>query len=389
MSQTVANVSSFITGAGNNGYNQMMKTRLFSWLGRGGYFDLSVLQWTLPLFLSVTAIVFELVEHAPDGEWHDPGFDGEMIIFGLMGPLIIAFVISSMRQLMEAEKKATATVQGLNRDLESEVNERTAALAQRNAELAQRNAELDRLNSELRDLDEMKSDFVALVSHELRAPLTALNGGLELALQSSESLPPRSRAVLEIMTEESTRLTNFVQTILDVSRLDAGKLAITLGPVAVLPLIEQAAAIILSSGQRKMDWKVTPDLPPIWGDETYLEQVIRNLISNADKYSPPDKPIQLCAELNDDAVRISVKDYGPGIPADVGERIFGRFSRLESQESSPQGWGLGLYLGRKLIEAQNGKIGFVSPIWKNNGTPSGTEFYILMPVAQTPEDDLE
>ena len=359
-----------------------MKTRLSSWLGRGGYFDLEVLQWALPLFLSLTAIVFELVEHAPEGEWLDPGFDGEMIIFGLMGPLIIAFVISSMRQLMEAEKKATTTVQGLNRDLENKVNERTATLAQRNAEL-------DRLNTELRDLDEMKSDFVALVSHELRAPLTALNGGLELALQSSENLPPRSRAILEIMTEESARLTDFVQTILDVSRLDAGKLAITFGPVAVRPLMEQAAAIVLASGQRKMDWKVTPDLPPIWGDETYLEQVIRNLISNADKYSPPDKPIQLCAELNDDAVRISVKDYGPGIPADVGERIFGRFSRLKSEESSPQGWGLGLYLGRKLIEVQNGKIGFVSPIWKTNATPSGTEFYILMPVAQTPEDDLE
>ena len=153
--------------------------------------------------------------------------------------------------------------------------------------------------------------------------------------------------------------------------------------------MEQAAAIVLASGQRKVEWQVMPDLPPIWGDETYLEQVIRNLISNADKYSPADKPIQLCALQQDDVIRIGVKDHGAGIPSEMSDRIFNRFSRLESEESSPQGWGLGLYLGKKLIEAQNGKIGFVSPIWKNNTTSSGTEFYILMPVAQTPEDDIE
>lgn len=341
-----------------------------------------MLRWALPLFLAVTAIAFELIEHVPQNELDDPYFIGEIIVFGLMGPLIIRGLIIWMQDLLKAQQKAASEVQALNRDLENKVNERTAALAQRNAEL-------DRANTELRDLDEMKSDFVALVSHELRAPLTALNGGLELALQSGENLPERSRTILEIMAEESRRLTDFVQSILDVSRLEAGKLAITLGPVAVRPLVEQAAAIVLASSQRKVEWDITPDLPPIWGDEIYLEQTIRNLISNADKYSSADQPIQLCAALNDDKIRISVKDHGPGIAAEFGDRVFSRFSRLQSQESAPAGWGLGLYLGRKLIEAQNGEIGFLSPIWHNNGVQSGSEFYILMPIAQTPEDDLE
>src|SRR5512143_1436767 len=218
----------------------------------------------------------------------DAGFIGELIIFGFMGPIIIRGLIVWMRNLMAAEMRTSIEMQTLNRDLEKKVNERTATLEQQNAELG-------RLNRELRDLDEMKSDFVAMVSHELRAPLTALNGGLELALQSSESLSPRSRSVLQIMEEESRRLTDFVQTILDVSRLEAGKLAMTLGPVAVRPLIEQASAVVLVSGQRKVEWNITPSLPPIWGDETYLEQSIRNFISNADKYSPSNKPIQLCA----------------------------------------------------------------------------------------------
>ncbi len=351
--------------------------RTESWL-----LDLDVLQWALPLFLAVTAIAFELVEHLQKDELMDAGFIGELIIFGFMGPIIIRGLIVWMRDLLAAQKRSSAEVQALNRDLEKKVNERTATLEQRNAEL-------DRLNRELRDLDEMKSDFVAMVSHELRAPLTALNGGLELALQSSDNLPPRSRAVLQIMEDESRRLTDFVQSILDVSRLDAGKLALTLGPVAVRPLIEQASAIVLAASQRKVEWNITPDLPPIWGDETYLEQTIRNFISNADKYSPADKPIHLCAELNGDKVQISVKDYGPGIPAEMSERVFSRFGRLKSEESSPSGWGLGLYLGRKLVEAQQGEIGFISPIWKGNGGPKGTEFYVRMPVAQGPEDDLE
>jgi signal transduction histidine kinase len=351
--------------------------RLETWL-----LDLDVLEWALPIFLAVTAIAFELVEHIQKDELMDAGFIGELIIFGFMGPIIIRGLIVWMRNLMEAEKRTSGEIQALNRDLETKVNERTAALEQRNAELGL-------LNRELRDLDEMKSDFVALVSHELRAPLTALNGGLELALQSGESLSPRSRAVLEIMEQESRRLTDFVQNILDVSRLDAGKLAMNLGPVAVRPLVEQASAIVLASSPRKVEWDVMPDLPPILGDETYLEQTIRNFISNADKYSPADKPIHMGARLEDDRVRISIKDYGPGIPAEMSERVFSRFGRLQSAESSPSGWGLGLYLARKLIEVQNGEIGFVSPIWHGGGGPMGTEFYILMPVAQAPEDDLE
>jgi signal transduction histidine kinase len=351
--------------------------RLEAWV-----LDLDVLEWALPIFLAVTAVTFELVEHVQKDELLDAGFIGELIIFGFMGPIIIRGLIVWMRNLVAAEKDTSAEIQALNRDLEKKVNERTATLQQRNAEL-------DRLNRELRDLDEMKSDFVAMVSHELRAPLTALNGGLELALQSGENLSPRSRAVLEIMEDESRRLTDFVQTILDVSRLEAGQLAITLGPVAVRPLVEQASAIVLSSSQRRIEWNMTPDLPPIWGDETYLEQTIRNFILNADKYSPADQPIHLCAELEGDRVRISVKDHGPGVPADMGERVFSRFGRLQSAETSPAGWGLGLYLGRKLIEAQNGEIGFVSPIWRGNGGLMGTEFYILMPIAQIPEDDLE
>jgi signal transduction histidine kinase len=153
-----------------------MKTNLLIWLSKEHTLDLAFLQWALPLFLSTTAIIFELVEHGSEGDMLGAGFIGEMIIFGLMGPIIIAIVLSWMRQLMGAQKQAATGLQTLNRALEQKVNERTTTLEQRNIELA-------RANQELHHLDEMKSEFVSLVSHELRAPLTTLNGGLELALQ--------------------------------------------------------------------------------------------------------------------------------------------------------------------------------------------------------------
>src|ERR1700690_15383 len=113
--------------------------------------DLEGLEWLLPIFLAVTAIVYELVEHVPQGELYDLGFIGEMIMFGIVGPLIIRGLIRWMRDLLAAQKRATTEINVLNRDLENKVNERTATLEQRNAEL-------DRLNTELRDLDQMKSD---------------------------------------------------------------------------------------------------------------------------------------------------------------------------------------------------------------------------------------
>ena len=333
-----------------------MKINLFSWLNKSRALDLNALQWALPLFLSVTAILFELAEHLQEGESLDLGFDAEVIIFGFMGPLIIAIIIAWMREIMSAERKTAAQVHALNRELENKVAERTAALEQRNIEL-------DRANRELQQLDEMKSEFVSLVSHELRAPLTNLNGGLELALQHADTLPAFARRTLETMVGESNRLTQLVQTILDISRLEAGKLDINLGPVALRPLMEHAAEVVMIPKNRAIEWKFTADLPPVWADEIHLEEIVRNLMRNAEKYSPPASTIYLCACQEGDHVRISVKDRGMGIPKESQQYIFERFGRVHSGESAPPGWGLGLYFARKLIQAQNGSIGVNSPIW--------------------------
>lgn len=356
-----------------------MKNKLLGWLNDNRFLNLSILQWAVPLFLAATALVFEFVEHGLEGDLRfDLAFMSETIIFGLMGPAIIAFIIAWMRELVKAEMKAMEEIRLLNRSLEQKVEERTA-------ELAERNRQLEEANRQLRRLDEMKSEFVSLVSHELRAPLTTLNGGLELALQSADSLPAQARRTLEAMISESQRLTQLVQRILDVSRLEAGKLEINLGPVAVRPLMEQAAEVILAPKNRRIEWNFTENLPPVWADEIHLEEIVRNLMRNAEKYSPPDSVIHLCACQEGNQVRISVKDHGPGVPTEYQQYIFERFGRAHSGESAPPGWGLGLYFARKLIEAQGGSIGVHSPIWDDPQAP-GAEFYLLIPVATSSEE---
>jgi signal transduction histidine kinase len=356
-----------------------VRTKLLSWLEQGGFLNLKRLQWAVPLFLAFSALVFEFLEHGPEDELRfDLTFVSEVILFGFMGPAIIAFIIAWMRELVKAEMEAIQSVHALNRELESKVTERTAALEQRNTEL-------DQANRELQQLDEMKSEFVSLVSHELRAPLTTLNGGLELALEHADTLPDSARRTLETMVGESHRLTQLVQQILDVSRLEAGKLEINLGPVAIRPLVEQAAEVVLIPKSRRIEWQFDADLPPAWADEIHLEEIVRNLMRNADKYSPPDTLVHICACQKGERVRIAVKDHGAGVPKEAQQHIFEQFGRANRGESAPPGWGLGLYFARKIIEAQGGSIGVNSPIWENVEAP-GAEFYILVPVATYSEE---
>jgi len=264
--------------------------------------------------------------------------------------------------------------------LEIKVAERTAALEGRNAEL-------DQANRQLQQMDEMKSEFVSLVSHELRAPLTALNGGLEVALQTADSLPPASRRTLEAMMDESARLTQFVQTILDVSRLEAGRLTLNPGPVAVAPILHRSVEVILGT-RREVKWTLPSEIPPVWADEIHYEQVIRNLLLNADKYSPSKTPIEINVQVNAGDISVEVADHGSGIPLESQEKIFERFQRGHSGESAPPGWGLGLYFARKLTEAQSGTLSLRSPLWPDHNAP-GAAFTVSMPVAAGAPDEVE
>lgn len=336
-----------------------------------------LLRFGLPILLFAMASGFEVWEH-----WikHrslllDPAGLLEVIIFGILGPLAVFFALTYVEHLLQTLHQAHADIAALNRSLEQRVAERTA--------------ELEQANLRLLESDQMKSDFVSLVSHELRAPLATLNGGLELALQYEAQLPPKAQRILHLLLDETTRLTGFVQTILDVSQLETGRLQLNCGPVAVKPLLKHAVEVVLGNDISRVVWKVPPDAPPILADEIYLEQIIRNLLRNAAQYTPPASPIEIEVKADASKLCICVTDYGPGIPPEQQERVFGRFVRLPNQKGDqPSGWGLGLYFVRSLIKAQGGTVKLISPVHPDPATP-GCRFVITLPIAQEPSLEID
>lgn len=336
-----------------------------------------LLRYALPLVLFMLASGFEIWEHrVKHGSLAlDSAGLLEVFIFGIIGPLAVFAALSYLEFLMQTLHRAHTDIAILNRDLERKVTERTA--------------ELQQANQRLRENDQMKSDFVSLVSHELRAPLATLNGGLEVALQNESQLPPKAQRILHLLLDETARLTSFVKLILDVSQLETGRLQLNFGPVAVWPLLQHAVAVVLGSDDRRIVWKVPPDTPPILADEIYVEQAVRNVLRNACKYSPPASSIELEVQTIDNMLCICVTDHGPGIPPAQQEAVFQRFVRLPHDHGDrPAGYGLGLYFVRSLIVAQGGTVTLISPAHGDPAAP-GCRFVITLPIAEepAPEED--
>ncbi len=336
----------------------------------------------LPIILFLIVALYESWEHwVTQGTFgYDFHLTSEVLFFGVLGPTAVFIALTYIVALLEKQMSIGARLETLNRDLEQKVAARTRELAVRNTELA--NA-----NEELQKLDQLKSDFVSLVSHELRGPLTTLNGGLELALQNAEQLPPEARRILTVMSRESRRLTEFVQTILDVSRFKAGKMVSTPGLVALLPLLRRVAEVICNSQDRPILWDVPSNLPPAWADEMYLEEIIGNLLSNADKYSPVGQPIEIAAHQENGVLQVTITDHGPGIPLEFQGKVFDRFRRVERGDRiTTKGWGLGLYFARSLAEAQDSKVTLKSPVHDDREFP-GSTFTVSIPIANEISED--
>ncbi|MBN1373592.1 MAG: PAS domain S-box protein [Anaerolineaceae bacterium] len=255
--------------------------------------------------------------------------------------------------LQQAYEKLAATylqLELLNEDLEKRVDEKTASLSEAYAQLEVQ-------NQALQNLDRLKSDFVSLVSHDLRAPLTNINGGLELVLSRSSKLPTGERQTLTLVQAEISRLTRFIETILDISALDAGRMPLHPLPTDLQPIFEglQRHMTHLASAER-ISWNLPPNLPRFIADSQALFSVLFHLLDNAVKYAP-EGPIQVNAGTATDRGWISVSDEGEGIPERDMPLLFTRFFRSHSSDAQTvYGHGLGLYIVQRLLEAMDGKI---------------------------------
>ncbi|MGE0706325.1 MAG: ATP-binding protein [Vicinamibacterales bacterium] len=338
------------------------------------------LPWVLPVTLAIWAALYEVVEHELGLIVGGANFGLEMVVFGVAGPAAVFLALVYMRRIIHARVDAEQATALLNRGLEREVAERTTHLEDAQRTLRSQTERLEVMNVELLELDELKSDFVALVSHELRAPLTNLSGGIELIAADAASLPPSSQRTLEIIRTESARLQALVASILDVSRLEAGHLQLTLGPVSIEALLRTCAASITAHEPRRISIHSSGSIPPVWADEIYLEEVLRNVLVNALKYSPPGDPVTVALARLGDEVAVDITNRGPAISSEDQSRLFDPFFRGGGERHRQPGYGLGLYFSRRLLDAQQSQIRVTSPAFPGAADPGAT-FTVTLPKA--------
>ncbi|MDY7040674.1 MAG: GAF domain-containing protein [Chloroflexota bacterium] len=225
-----------------------------------------------------------------------------------------------------------------------------------------------------RELDRMKSEFISMVSHQLRSPLASISASAELML-SSEVEPELQREMLELIRTQCISLGKFIEDILNVSRLEAGWVQVREEPVTLMPLIKRTINL-LKVKTSQHDFKVTGsgDVPFVVGDAGKIEVILNNLLENAVKYSPTGGAIVVEVHEDDDWVVTRVMDEGLGIPEDQLEKIFDRFHRVDSGDGQTiYGYGLGLYTSKKLTELQGGKL------WVQSKLGEGSCFSFSLP----------
>jgi signal transduction histidine kinase/tetratricopeptide (TPR) repeat protein len=282
-------------------------------------------------------------------------------VSGLFGTdeVRLAEFISALAGAALENAEGFAEVQALSQSLERRVDERTAELSVANSALRSTLAELERANVELRRLDELKSDFVAMVSHELRSPLTSILGYCSTMLRHWDKVDnDRKRSFVDIIERQSRRLSGLVNDLLEMSRIESGKLDTRLAPIAVRPLLEELAA---DFHDRLPTLKIDGDVEAaVVADTEHLRRVLINLLDNAIKYG--GTPVSVDVERGPNLVTLAVRDAGPGVPAEFRPRLFEKFAQASSGSTrNATGTGLGLSIVRGLVEAMGGTVRYEPP----------------------------
>ena len=225
-----------------------------------------------------------------------------------------------------------------------------------------------------RQADELKSEFVSVVSHELKTPVALIKGYVStLRREDVEWDPEVMDNSLEVIEEEADRLTHLIEDLLDASRLQAGGMQLKRSDIAFHQLANRLAERFnVQTEDHEIIVDIPEDLPVVMADETRIEQVLSNLISNAIKYAPDGK-IRISGREQPDEVIICVEDEGPGIATGDLPHIFDRFYRAPETSRKTKGAGLGLYLARAIVEAHNGRM------WADPKADKGAKICFCIP----------
>lgn len=252
---------------------------------------------------------------------------------------------------------------------------------ERNDEIGLLAKEFNIMAVKLKELDQLKDDFVSSVSHELRSPLSAISGYVELLMSKplDQMLPEKRTKAFNIIQESTTRLTQFINDILDLAKLKSGRVEIRKGPFNIQSTADEILSLyatIFDKKKIKPLTKIDPSIPILQADEEKVRQVITNLISNALKFTPENGSITIAAEQNADMVTVSIVDTGIGIAKDHVGLIFERFKQVPGTRDKiggPKGTGLGLAIAKGIVEAHGGRI------WVESELGKGSQFRFTLP----------
>ena len=230
----------------------------------------------------------------------------------------------------------------------------------------------------LEELERMRAEFLGMVSHELRAPLTSIKGSTATVLGASPALDPAEMVqFFRIIDEQADHMRGLIGDLLDAGRIESGTLSVAPEPTDVAVLVDQARNTFISGGGRhtvRID--LAPDLPRVMADRQRIVQVLNNLLSNAGRHAPESSPILVSAARDSVHVAISVSDEGQGVPPDRLPHLFSKYADGE-RKGRARGYGLGLSICKGLVEAHGGRIRAES-----GAADRGTRFTFTIPVAE-------
>jgi signal transduction histidine kinase len=305
------------------------------------------------------------------------------LIAGLTGALLLfSGLIASMRRPLEELVDAAGRLAGGDRSARVEVGglSETATLGAAFNEMA---GQLEIEASQRDQLDRLKDEFVLTASHELRSPLTSVQGFAELLMLERDSLTPKQVETVEIILDNCRHLVRLLNDLLDLARSDAGRLAVTPKPTEVAPLIDDAVRTMrgqTDGTHQILSQQVEPGLPLVEVEADRIRQVLVNLLTNAHEYSPEGASIEVTARVADADVEVAVTDNGPGIPESQLEHIFERFVRGDAGLTQRVGGtGLGLAISKSLVELHGGTLAVESAVG------IGSTFSFRLPVAGGPD----
>lgn len=235
--------------------------------------------------------------------------------------------------------------------------------------------ELEKKNRELQRMDELKSQFVANVSHEFKNPLAMVAESMSLVIEGvAGEANPKQKELLETGRKTVQRLIRLVMDLLDVSKIEAGKMEMKREELDFVSLVEEVLAAYdreLSKKQLTLKKELAPDTGMLWADKDKLSEVVINLLNNAIKYTPQGGAIAIRAGGSDKEVRFEIADTGPGIPVEYKEKIFDKFERITAEKQ--EGTGLGLPIAKDIIALHKGRI------WAEGAAGQGSRFIFTLP----------